>query len=124
MATVIWEISVLIVSKTVRKYTITSRKMKSKIVDYIIAQKQTMKDGSSFYFKRKDKTMKLKDMITAMDGSIEQIFIKSEIGNSRFYDEYNIDTLTAQFREDTVKFFDVKELMHRRTLIVKLNHWS
>ena len=63
--------------------------------------------------------MKLKDMLLEADA----LFIKSDIGNSRYYDEWNSDMLTAQFKEDQIVKFEIKNLMGVRTLIVKLAHW-
>lgn len=64
--------------------------------------------------------MKLKDMLLEADA----LFIKSDIGNSKYYDEWNSDRLTAQFKEDQIVEFEIKNLMGVKTLIVKLAHWK
>lgn len=64
--------------------------------------------------------MKLKDMLLYADA----LFIKSMIGNSKYYDEYNSHLLSAQFKEDEVIDFEIKNLMGAKTLIVKLAHWK
>lgn len=63
--------------------------------------------------------MKLKDVLLEADA----LFIKSDIGNSKYYDEWNSDRLTAQFKEDRIVKYEIKHLMGVRTLIVKLENW-
>ena len=63
--------------------------------------------------------MKLKDMLLEADA----LFIKSDIGNSKYYDEWNSDRLTAQFKEDQIVKFEIRNLMGVKTLIVKLANW-
>lgn len=64
--------------------------------------------------------MKLKDLLLYADA----LLITSEKGNSKYYDEWNSHLLTAQFKEDTVKEFELTTLMNTKTLIVKLEHWQ
>ena len=64
--------------------------------------------------------MKLKDLLLYADA----LLIKSEKGNSKYYDEWNSHLLTGQFKEDTVKEFELTTLMNTKTLIVKLEHWK
>lgn len=63
--------------------------------------------------------MKLKDMLLKADA----LFIKSDIGNTRYYDEWNSDKLTAQFKEDRIVKYEIVNLMGVKTLIVKLANW-
>lgn len=64
--------------------------------------------------------MKLKDLLLYADA----LLITSDIGNSKYYDEWNSHLLSSQFKEDTVKEFELKTLMNTKTLIVKLEHWQ
>ena len=64
--------------------------------------------------------MKLKDMLTYADA----LLIKSDIGNNKYYDEWNSHLLSAQFKEDTVTEFELTTLMNAKTLIVKLANWK
>lgn len=71
-------------------------------------------------------SVRLKDMLRIKDGSINKLLIKGDTqAHNRIFDESNISTMSAQFRQDFVDCFDVVKNNHgEKVLVVKLTHWK